>query len=229
MGRMSSGRLHWLLEDGPSEHVLDIKPDVVGPVRLVLDGRTVGSMPKPSPVQPWVEHQIAVDDRTFTVALMLDPPTFAVDVFGADRSLLDDRRLDAVRAEAPRAVSRFEHWTNPGVSGIAELQMAPRWSVVLFVLSILLLSVVIFIVRAGPVAGGLGAVGLVALYVVLLRIWLIAIARTRLALIKVEGMGDYMKVALFFISVALGGIAVFLTWFGTVLLLAAIQDLVRAT
>jgi hypothetical protein len=45
---MSSGRLHWQLGDGANEHVLDLNPDVLGPVRLVLNGRTVGSMPNPS-------------------------------------------------------------------------------------------------------------------------------------------------------------------------------------
>ena len=225
---MRSGRLHWVVGAGTKEHVLDLNPDVIGPVRLVLDGRAVGSMPKPSPVQPWVEHQLAVDGRAFTVALMLEPPAFAFDIFGDDRSLLDGRRLDAARAEAPRAVSRFEHWTNPGVSGIDALQVAPRWLVLLFVLALVSLSVA-FAVPAGLVAGGFAAAGMVVLCLVLLRTWLIAIARTRLALIEVEGLSDYAKVGVFFTSVALGGIAVILTWFGTVLLIAATQDLVRAT
>jgi hypothetical protein len=123
-------------------------------------------------------------------------------------------------------VTRFEHWTNPGVSGIAVLRVAPRWLVLLFVLALVSFSVA-FALPQGLVAGGFLAAGMVVLYLVLLRTWLVAIARLRLALVEVNGLSDYARVGVFFISAALGGIAVFLAWLGTILFFAAMQDFVQ--
>jgi hypothetical protein len=217
--------MHWLLPADPNGHVLDVMHAMLGPARLVLDGRTVASIPKPTPVRPWVEHELAVDGQTITVALAYEPPVFAVDVFRDSRSLFDGRSLDVARAEAPPGVTRFEHWTNLGVSGIAELPVAPPWLTVLLLVALFLLTVAAIVVREGLLAGALAAAGLVILDLVLLRTWFIGIARTRLALIDVETFGDYARLGVFLLSVALGGIAVFLALFGVIVVLAAVQDL----
>jgi hypothetical protein len=130
--------------------------------------------------------------------------------------------------EAPLGVTRFEYWTNPGVSGIAELRVAPPWLAVLLLVALFLLTVATIIVRAGLLAGALAAGGMVMLNLVFLRTWLIGIARTRLALIEIETLGDRTKLAVYFLSIALGGIVFVLAVFGVVLVLAAIQDLVGA-
>jgi len=69
-------------------------------------------------------------------------------------------------------VTRFDDWSNPGVSGIAELRVAPPWLTVLVLVAHSLLTGAATVIRVRSLPGTLAAGGLVILNRVTLRTWL---------------------------------------------------------
>jgi hypothetical protein len=206
-------------------------PGLLGSVQVVLDGQVVGSMPKPTPVRPWIEHRLDLEGHEYTVTLSADAVAFGVEVFRDGESLLDGRSLAVARQEAPLGVTRFEAWTTDlvAVPWVAESRVAPGWLVALVILATVAISAGFILLQGGLAAAILGGPGILALMFVMLRTWAIAMARTRRALVNRTAWGDATKLGVFCLSVLLCGIALLLAYFGLLLSIDTVRTLVGAS
>jgi hypothetical protein len=203
-------------------------PGLLGSVQVVLDGQVVGSMPKPTPVRPWIEHRLELEGHEYTVTLSADPAAFGVEVFRDGESLLDGRSLRVARQEAPLGVTRFEAWTTDLVTvpWVADSRVAPGWLVALVILAFAAISAGFILLQGGLAAAILGGPGILAMMFVMLRTWAIAIARTRRALVNRTSWGDVTKLGVFYLLVLLSGIALLLAFLGSMLMISVVDNLV---
>jgi hypothetical protein len=192
-----TGRLHWRLPGSPTEHVLDVMPSLLPRVRLVVDGRIVATVGKPSRSRPWVEREIEVDGRDFTVVLSLDFPDFAADVFMNGASLMDGRTLADARRAAPKAVTGFEAWTYPPVSDVARIRLAPAWFVAMVLVALATLTAAGLVRPAEPLRTPLVALLTSVYVIVFVRTWAILIARTHRWLGGRSDLPDLTRMVLF--------------------------------
>ena len=212
-----TGRLHWRLPGASTEHVLDVMPSLLPRVRLVVDGRIVATMGKPSRSRPWVEREIEVDGRDFTVVLSLDFPDPAADVFMNGASLIDGRTLADARRAAPIALKGFEAWTFPPVTGVAVSRIFPPWLIALLLVMFGSLAIGGLVRPADPWPTAFGRFFGIAYSLVVLRTWAILVARTHRWLGTRSDLAELAKLALF-----VGAMVVI----GLILSIAAIAALV---
>jgi hypothetical protein len=104
-------RLRWNVELGGQVRGLDLLPTAIGTSVVVeIDGQPLGGLPKPTPQRPWREAGFQFGGETVVVGLTWHFPVMQTDVFVGGRSARDGRLLDAVRADAPEALSNYEVW-----------------------------------------------------------------------------------------------------------------------
>jgi hypothetical protein len=201
-----TGRLHWRIHGTTSEHVLEVMPSLVGKVRLMVDGKTVATVAKPSRSKPWIERRIELEGSELTIVLSLDALDLRTDVFKDEASLIDGRTLAAARRSAPTAVTGFEAWTLPPVSGVAQSRLAPPWLVVVAVVAIasLIIAGLVGIPPSLRPAVVAYIVGVNAIF--LLRTWAIVVARTRRTLLARSDLGEQAKFVWFLVAAAASGL-----------------------
>jgi hypothetical protein len=104
-------RLRWLVELGGKVRGIDLAPAAIGRlVTVLIDGRSVRRMPKPTPQHPWREAAFRIDNEAVLVGLIWHFPVMWTDVFVGGRSVRDGRLIEIVRADAPAALSNYETW-----------------------------------------------------------------------------------------------------------------------
>ena len=104
-------RLRWQVELGGTVRGIDLAPAAIGnSVTVLIDGRPLGRMPKPTPQHPWREAAFQIDNEAVLAGLTWHVPVMRTDVFVGGRSVRDGRPIEIVRAEAPTALSNYETW-----------------------------------------------------------------------------------------------------------------------
>ena len=192
-----TGRLHWRLPGASSEHVLDVTPSLLGRVRLIVDGSIVATVRKPSRSLPWVEREIELDGREFTVVLSHDPPDLTTDVFMDGVSLIDGRTLADARRAAPLALKGFDAWTFPPITGVAVSRIAPPWLIAVLLVMFGSLAIGGLVRPADPWPTIFGRFFGIASSLVVLRTWAILVARTHRWLETRSDLAALTKLALF--------------------------------
>lgn len=108
---VASERLRWQVEVGGKVRGIDLAPAAIGKsVSVLIDGRVLGRMPKPTPQRPWREAAFEIDNEAVLVGLTWHFPVMRTDVFVGGRSVRDGRPIESVRAVAPAALSNYETW-----------------------------------------------------------------------------------------------------------------------
>jgi hypothetical protein len=194
-------RLHWTIQAGLGEHVLDLIPGVLGSVAVEVDGRTVGHVPKPTAQQPWRASTIEIDRDHVDVALIWNRPEMYTDVFVAGRSVRDRRTLEQARAAAPSPATNYETW----VGGLYRYRrriwrpiLSPGMAVLAIISVLALVVMLIWMARpSGLVAGIVVIVAMVVGYVVWFTTWTALMARVHLALLRRPELGETRRLAWF--------------------------------
>lgn len=221
-----TGRLHWRLPGASSEHVLDVTPSLLGRVRLIVDGRIVATVPKPSRSLTWVEREIEMDGREFIVVLSHDPPDLTTDVFMEGVSLIDGRTLAEAHRAAPRALKGFEAWTFSPVTGVAVSRIAPPWLIALLLVMFGLLTVGSLVRPADPWPTVFGRVFGIAYSLGVLRTWAILTARTHRWLRARSNLAEFTKLALFVGATVVIGLIVSIAAIGLLIFVAQLTGFV---
>ena len=103
-------RLHWSFELGGASHELDLLADLApSTVTVVVDGRVLTEVDKPTPERPWVEQTLDVAGETAVLAVT-SGEAIQSDLFVRGVSLIDGRSLDDARASAPTPVRGYAQW-----------------------------------------------------------------------------------------------------------------------
>ena len=194
-------RLHWTIEAGGGEHILDLIPGVLGSVAVEVDGRTVAHIRKPSPQEPWRDTTIEIDGEPVDVALIWNRPVLYTDVFVRGRSVRDRRTVEQARAAAPRPATSYETWIG-GMYRYGRPMWRPilsPWMAVLAVVSaVALLVVLVWMARpSGLVAAVVVVVALVVGFWVWFTTWTALMARVHLALLRRPELGETRRLAWF--------------------------------
>lgn len=218
-------RLHWPVEVGGGAHGLDLIPGALGrSVVIEVDGRAVGRMPGPTPQRPWRETATTIAGEPVVVSLTWHFPVMRTDVFVGGRSLRDRRTIEAVRADAPRALTNYEVWLG-GLFQVPFFGSRPRPPRFAPVLVVAAAAVWVLALVASPYLlewRGIAAVALVATSVVLvlsfLWSWLIVAERIHRALLARPRLGDAGRVLAFFAGFVAYPIVAMLV-FGTLIVL----------
>lgn len=194
-------RLHWTIEGGGGEHILDLIPGVLGSVAVEVDGRTVGHVAKPTPQQPWHETRIEIDREPVDVALIWNRPVVHTDVFVRGRSIRDRRTIEQAREAAPRPATNYETW----IGGLYRYRR-PMWRPILspvmaiagVVSALALVVILIWMSRAsGLILGVVAVVAMVLGYTVWFMTWTALMARVHLALLRRPELGETRRLAWF--------------------------------
>jgi len=194
-------RLHWTIEAGGGEHILDLIPGVLGSVGVEVDGRTVAHLPKPKARRPWREAQIEIDHEPVAIVLIWNRPVMQTDVFVGGRSVRDRRTLDQARETAPKPAGLYE--TTIGAlfwyQRPARVPLVSRWVAALAVVSLLALGILlIWMARpSGLLAALIVGIAMVALFIGWFATWNAVLARVHLALLDRPDLGDQRRVAWF--------------------------------
>jgi hypothetical protein len=194
-------RLHWTIEAGGGEHILDLIPGVLGSVAVEVDGRTVAHVAKPTPQDPWHETRIEIDSEPVDVALIWNRPVLHTDVFVGGRSVRDRRTLEQARAAAPRPATNYETWIG-GLYRYRRPMWRPilsPWMAIIAVVSALALGVVlIWMARpSGLIAAAVVVVAMVVGFWVWFTTWTALTTRVHLALLKRPELGETRRLAWF--------------------------------
>jgi hypothetical protein len=103
---VAAERLLWQVELGGKVRGIDLIPAAIGKsVSVLIDGRAMGHMPKPTPQQPWREAAFQIDGEVVLVGLTWRVRVMRTDVFVGGRSVRDGRPIEMVHADAPAALS----------------------------------------------------------------------------------------------------------------------------
>jgi len=103
-------RLRWSFELGGASHELDLLVDLApSTVTVVVDGRVLTKVDKPTPERPWIEQTLDVAGETAVLAVT-SGEAIQSDLFVRGVSLIDGRSLDDARAAAPTPVRGYARW-----------------------------------------------------------------------------------------------------------------------
>ena len=200
-------RLHWTIEAGGGEHILDLIPGVLGSVAVLVDGRTVAHLPKPKPRRSWRELQIEIGHEPVDIVLISNRPVMYTDVFVGGRSVRDRRTIDQARAAAPEPASLYEA-TIGGYDWYQRPRRLPivdRWVAIPAIVSLVALAVVlIWAVRPmGLIAAGVVLIAMLTLVRVWFATFHAVLSRVHLALLDRPELGEERRVA-WFVAAMLG-------------------------
>jgi len=197
-------RLHWSIEIGSRAHSLDILPAMIRrSVAIALDGHTARRIPKPTAQRPWRETAFEIDGQTVAVALIWADLVMETDVFVAGRSLIDDRTLEAARANAPDPMSDYDMAFGRGLYRgqlPARRSLLPAWMALAVVVATAVI-VALFAMEPrprGPVIGLVIAIALGALAAIWFRSWFVVMDRAHLFLSSHPELGDLGRQVRFF-------------------------------
>jgi hypothetical protein len=194
--------------------LLDIQLPFLGrDADIVLDGRRVGAVRRPSIDQPWSEATIDIEGSPVTVSLAWNRMTVLTDVFVGRISLRDGRLIEEARRAAPKPVRGFDRWFQTNLTGFADLHLFPRWLMVVVGLWLIGTIVVFAWSLRGLAAGLLVGGGLQFVAICLIEQWLILTAKTHRYLSAQPELGDLRRAA-----ILVGVFAAFPLLFGSLFL-----------
>jgi hypothetical protein len=205
---VASERLRWQVEVDGKVRGIDLAPAAIGKsVSVLIDGRVLGRLPKPTPQRPWREAAFEIDNEAVLVGLTWHFPVMRTDVFVDGRSVRDGRPTESVRAEAPAPLSNYETWFG-AMFRTPFFGSRPRppgpWPII--VTACVLVWVAAFAVSPFPPALrliGAGALLLSGLVLILAIVWsMLAFGqRVHLELLARPSLGEW-RVALWFLAFA---------------------------
>ena len=164
-----------------------------------------------------------VGDHEVTVALSGRALDVSTDVFQDGVSLIDGRSLDEARAAAPVAVGRFEGWTAGPVTGVSSTRLVPPLLVPVAIASLALMAIGVIVIGPGVLGAALLAVGMIGWFVpVLMRTWLVGVAKFRQYLVGRDDLAHEIRLGLLALVFLGGAIAVFALFLAPIVLLSAI-------
>jgi hypothetical protein len=106
----ASNRWHWTIPTIRGTDEIELEPRAIrGGYRILVNGVSQGTMPAPTDVDPWIERQVRVGERTAgVVALEWGEQATRAHLFVDGIDVRDGTTLETRRSEAPSPVDPFD-------------------------------------------------------------------------------------------------------------------------
>ena len=180
----------WQRLAGETDHVLSVARSTFGShVRIVVDGRAVLELDKPTPRTPLRTGELVFDGQAVGVALTWTGSKMGIDVFVDGRSTVDGRAVSELKDRVPAPSSRYNSWFwFPTDLRLASFPLVKPWSaslVVIAAISLVVAPIPLLIVR---VPAGL------LLFWIWFWWWFVLSARAHRYLMPHQELGDFRRV-----------------------------------